>query len=406
MTDEATGPKPLSRARTLTLAIALLFSMFLGTFPQYALGVLAPLLVAETEITDFHIGFVASMLYLTAAAVAWFSGRLIDARSSRRTLSALYSTAAMTLVMFATTNSLAWLLLAVMVGGIAVGANNPATNRVIANFIPQGQRAFVLSTKQIGVKIAHLSTGLLIPLFALTLGWRPGLIAFALSMLVISLILVRAVPTERAAGGTSSVLAPDPEVKRQVRWLRIYAISMAVGMAAISTYLPLYAVREVGLDFAVTGLIVSSMGGFAVATRIFWAFVTERTGKPALIMMILAIVGTASLALTAAATVLGPWALWVGAIAAGGTVGSWNVVAHLTIVNDVDKTRAAAATGYMQATFLIGLAAGAPVFGIFIRLFGSYSTAWAFAAALSLFSLQSAYLEHRRRSGLGATVGA
>lgn len=398
--------KELRNGRTVVLSVALLFSMFLGTFPQYALGVLAPLLVDETPITDLQIGLAASILYLTAAIIAWFSGRLIDVTSSRLTLSILYLSSATTLLLFATTQSLAWLLLAVLIGGIAIGANNLATNRVIANHVPLGRRAFVLSTKQIGVKVAHLSTGLFIPFFVLTVGWRTGLTLFALGMLGVSLVLVQAVPRERELERGNGVLSPDAEVKRRVRWLRLYAISMAVGMAAISTYLPLYAVRDVGVDFAVAGLMVTSMGGFAVLTRILWAFVTEKTGKPTVVMIGLAIAGTSSLALIAAASTLGAWALWIGAVGAGGTVGSWNVVAHLTIVNDIERNRSAAATGYVQATFLIGLAAGAPIFGAFTEILGSYPAAWAFSALLSVFALQSAVVEHRRRAAVDAATAA
>lgn len=396
--DEASGfINPMSARRSLALGSALLFSMFLGTFPQYALGVLAPLLVDETAITDFQIGLAASTLYLTAASVAWFSGRLIDVSSSRVALALLYCTSTATLVLFASTRSLPTLLLTVFIAGVAAGANNPATNRVIANHVPTGRRAIVLSTKQIGVKIAHMSTGILIPFFAGTIGWRSGLSLFAAAMLAVSFGLIFLIPRERSVVRGNGILVPDAEVKFKVRWLRVYAISMAVGMAAISTYLPLYAVRDVGIDYAVAGLIVTASGGFAVLTRILWAYVTERIGRPTVVMIGLAVVGTASLSLIAAASTLGAWALWVGGMAAGGTVGSWNVVAHLTIVNDVDRTRSAAATGYVQATFLIGLAAGAPVFGFFAEFLGSYPAAWSFSAALSLFAIRSAVLEHRRR---------
>jgi len=394
----ATLTDPMSIGRCLTLGFALLLSMFLGAFPQYALGVLAPLLVGETRITDLQIGLAASTLYLTASTVAWFSGRLIDTSRSRLTLAVLLTSAAAALMLFSSATSFFGLLLAVLVAGVAAGANNAATNRVIANHVPAGRRAIVLSTKQIGVKIAHMSTGVLIPLFAVTLGWRTGLALFAAIMLAAGLGSLPLVPRERAAVRKQGIITPDTEVKRRIRWLRGYAISMAVGTAAIATYLPLYAVRDVGVDYAVAGLMVTAMGGFSVVTRILWAHLTERIDRPTVVLIGLAVVGTLSLGLIAAAGTLGAWALWVGTLASGATVGSWVVVAHLAIMSDIDRTRSATATGYVQATFLIGLAAGAPVFGFLAESLDSYPAAWSFAAALSLFAVRSAVLEHRRRS--------
>lgn len=387
-----------SRWRDLLIAVVLLTAMFVGTFPQFAIGVLAPVLRAELGITELELGVVASLLYAMAALVARYGGHGIDRVSGRRALALLFATSTISLMALAVSRSLLGLIIAVLLCGVAVGANNPVTNRLIAVHVPVGRRALVLAVKQTGVKLAHLASGALIPLFVLTIGWRSGLSLLALFTVVTAVIGLLFLP---GGNGAASVDGDQPtdndHVRRAVHWLRVYAGLMGIGTAAITTYLALYAVEHVGMSLTEAGLVVTTLGACAVAARLLWGTVAERTGRPASVLVLLSGVGTISLLGLAAAAGTGPWLLWVASVLAGATMGSWNVVAHLTVVSEIATTRAASATGLVQATFLIGLAVGAPAFGFVVELTGGFAAAWAMTAALSIAAMAVASGEVARR---------
>lgn len=90
MADGGDGRRMVTDA---VLAAALLVAMFVSTFPQFALGVLGPLLVDELGLREATLGVVAASLYLVAAAVARFGGRGIDRLGGRTSLGLLYSLA-------------------------------------------------------------------------------------------------------------------------------------------------------------------------------------------------------------------------------------------------------------------------------------------------------------------------
>lgn len=405
--DEPPGPRPgvgpvpqnWSRTGEVLFGSALMLAMFAGNLPQYALGVLAPVLTDELGIGEGLLGALASCLYLAAALVARSTGPRIDTLGGRGTLAFLFLTATGSLVLMAAAVSWVLLLCAVLLAGVAIGANNPVTNRLIALHVPPGRRGLVIGIKQIGVKLAHVAAGVVVPFLVITTGWRPGLLVVAVALGVVAALALRAVPQDprtRQPRHTMPVATPR-EVRRRVAWLRLYAVSMGVGMSAITTYLPLHAVHNVGLSLVQGGLVVTSLGLSAVVARLVWAAVAERTGRPATVLVVLGVGGGLSLGAIAAAPAVGAWLLWVGACVAGTTAGAWNVVAHLTVITEVPLDRAAAGTGLLQATFLLGLAVGAPLFGALVEVSNSFQVAWVAAGLLSCIAVATAWRERRRR---------
>lgn len=394
----APPPETQSLARDLMLASVLMLAMFSGNLPQYALGVLAPVLKVELAVGEAQLGMLASMLYISAAVVARLAGRRIDRVSGQATLGLLFGTAVGALALMGSSSTWRGLAAAVLLAGVAIGANNLATNRLIALHIPDGRRGVVIGVKQIGVKLAHIAAGAAIPALALTFGWRQGLLLIAGSVAVVAALSLRVVPRyEPVASDSHPPRSPQTDLRSRVRWLRYYAVFMGVGMSAITTYLPLHAVQNVGLTFVQGGLVVTLLGTTAVLARLVWATVAERRGQPATVLAVLGLGGALSLAAVSMAPAVGPWLLWLGAATAGATAGSWNVVAHLTVVSEIEPEQAAAATGLVQATFLLGLAVGAPLFGVLVESTGSFQTAWLVAGGLSGAALATAWRERARR---------
>lgn len=387
---------PLSRSREVALAAVLLVAMLVSTLPQYALGVLAPVLTVDLSVGEAALGVVAALMYLFASGIARAAGGHLDAVGGRAAFALLFSAAIGSMLLLSVSQSLWWLGAAGAMSGVAMGINNPVTNRLIAIFVAPPRRGLTIGVKQTGVKVAQLAAGAAIPWLTVAWGWREGvalLAAVATGGLIVALVVV---PPGRSPRSVTSDRA-SLEVLEQVRWLRRFAACMAVGMSAITTYLPLYAVQRVGTTLTEAGLVVGAFALTATAARLLWAAVAGRLADPTAALLLLSGGGALGLTILATATTFGAGALWAGALLTGATAGSWNVVAQLTVVREVDVSRAASGTGIVQSAFLFGLAAGAPIFGVVVETTDSFAAAWALAVLLALVAFGVARTERTRR---------
>lgn len=379
----ATPPSPLSDARWMALAAALLLAMFASTFPQYAIGVLAPIFTAELGIGEAVVGYAAGSMYVAAAVVARFAARSFDKIGGRAALIILGGSAVASLLALAGIRSTPLLLLACGLAGIGMGTNNPITNRLISLHVHAGRRGVVIGVKQTGVKVAQLASGALLPALAITVGWRTGLVGIAVVTAAILSAGLVFVPSEKLTGGVPAPTTSFGAARRSLRWLQGYSALMAIGMSGVTTYLPLYAVNRLGFSLVRAGLVVTLFAATATITRIMWAVLAERRREPAGILCIQAVGGVLALSILGTAEHLGEPALWGAAALGGATVGSWNVVAQLTVVTEIEAAHSAAVTGAVQSAFLLGLAMGAPLVGLLIQTTASFQLAWGATAALA-----------------------
>lgn len=386
--------------------------MFASTFPQFALGVLGPVLVDDLAIGAGTLGVVAASLYLMAAAVARLGARRIDDLSGRTSLVVLYVVAISSTLLLAVSQSTVWLVGAAVLAGTSMGVNNPVTNRLVALHAAPRRRGRVVGVKQTGVKLSHLAAGAMLPWLAQTVGWRQGLVLVALGAgtgVLLGPLAIPSVPRGTAWHDDGREGAVGGAVPLDLGWLRLYAVTMAVGVSAINTYLPLYAVERVGMSLAGAGSVVTVFALTATAARLVWAAVTDRVGDPTMVLLWLSGGGAMGLIVLAAAEATSPVVLWVATLWTGVTTGSWNVVAHVTVIREAHGSRAAAASGFMQSAFFLGLAIGAPVFGVVVEATGEYRPAWGVASALAVVGVVVVLRERRRRrvtppEGAGSVV--
>ena len=383
----------------LALTSALFFAMMVSTFPEFALGVLAPFLVEELPVGEASIGFAASLMYLGAAVVARSAGRALDVIGGRAGLTILYGTSIAALVLLASSRSLIWLLALGIVASGGLGINNPLTSRLIVEGIRDGRRGLAIGVKQTGVKVGQSVAGALLPWLAFSLGWRPGLLVVGGVAAVCLAASIPAVPStvrgDRPTPEPGSVTA----ARRQVRWLQYYSLAMATGQSALTIYLALYAVQQVGATVTQGGLMVATFALVATATRLFWVIAAERLIRPERALLVLSGGAIVGLLLVLSAATAGTPLLWAGAVVTGATVGTWNVVVQYAILTEVEAEHTAAATGAVQSAFMLGLCIGAPLFGVTVEVAGSFALAWGIAIALAVGGAAAVTVGRRPRAG-------
>ena len=89
------------------------------------------------------------------------------------------------------------LALALVVGGVASGVGQPASNALIASAVAPHRRATAYGAKQAAIPAGVLAGGLAVPIFGVTVGWRWAYVAAAFLAVVVPVL----VPSRTAPPG-------------------------------------------------------------------------------------------------------------------------------------------------------------------------------------------------------------
>ena len=342
------------------------------TFPISAVGIVASRIIEDLEISREQLGYVATTGVVIAAAVSLQAGRTVDRIGGRKGFVGVFALSSLAFVVMSGATAYWILVAAAAVGGVALAGGNPVTNKLIVLHMPRGSRGVVTGIKQSGVQAASFIGGLVLPLGAVTIGWRATLFAFGVATALLIVPVLKVVPRDRTPSGP----APDRKepMPSSTRWLAVYGALLGFGGSA-AFFLPLFAEEAVGYDPRGAGLAAAVMGLAALGGRIGWARYAERGQRfiSALgTIAILAILGGfAFVGATSSAALL-----WIGAVVFGVSATSWNSVVMVAVMYDAGVDRAGRASGAVMLGFLIGLAVGGPAYGRSVDVTGSYTLMW------------------------------
>lgn len=180
------------------------------------------------------------------------------------------------------------LLAAAGLSGIAQSFSNGVTNRVLLERVPATQRIGWVGVKQSGVQMSQLVASLAFPLLAVWVGWRGAALVGSLIPLILLLLAWHALSSTTRLGpgtaprGTTSTssqltIRPGPTRHSGTVWaLAAFGLLNGIGVQATNTYLPLFAVRELGFSLMLGGATAAVAGVVGVAARVGWARVMAR----------------------------------------------------------------------------------------------------------------------------------
>lgn len=374
-----TGTLPVPK-RALALVALLGAAMVTATYLQGALSVLSRFVIDELGISRSQLGLVFSAFSLTGAAASPLLGSLTD-RGTRKVMFGLFALGTAAVLVAAGAPTFWILLVGSVLGGLALAAGNPVTNRIISERISPRRRGIVTGLKQSGPPMGLLVAGVLLPPLAALYGWRAALALTAL-LPVAGLVATWWLVPERTAEEGVSMPESTPDARTAVVWLTGIGLGVAFGAAALIAFLPLYAQEQVGMTTTQAGTLAAVMGLVGVVGRIMWGSLGGRFARPTTgLIVITGVAVLASLAVAGART-FGPGILWVGAIGAGATALAWHALAWLVVIDRVGTAGVGRASGIIQVGNSIGFAAGPPAAGVIVDLTGSYLPAWLMVAAV------------------------
>lgn len=377
--------------------------MVTSTLLQGALSVLSRFILDEFGITRSQFGLVFSAYSVVGGLTSIYIGGWAD-RDSRLVMMGLFVFAAVSVVGTALAPTYLVLVAAVLLGGLALGAGNPVTNRLIAERVPIRRRGLVIGIKQAGPPMGIFLAGIVLPTVAVAFGWRVAVstaVLIPVAGLVGTFLLMS--PGDNVKSTPTRVSDLDDRARFVVRWLMGIGFAIALTNSAAIAFLPLFAQEDLLLSTTVAGVIAAFVGLAGVVGRVIWGGVTPRFKRPSSSLLVIAATSAVSFAAIGLSSSLGVAWLWVGAIGSGATVLAWHAVAYLVIIDRVEMAAIGRASGIMHMGSTLGFATGAPLAGLLLDATESYVLMWGLLAAMmvgiTLFTAQFRMRAARRFQG-------
>ena len=362
--DRAAGSTPLGLVVVLTLA------MTLPMLVLYAFGALGPQLVTDLGVDRTELGALPAAAFAVAAVLSLWSGRIVDRAGTRGACAALFLVVAVSFAMMALSGGLGLLVVAVAACGIAQALSNPVTNRIIAERVPARARGTVVGIKQSGVQLAALVAGVGLPPVAAVWGWQAALACVppvALACLIATLRLPPTVPEAARRLGTAGGRLLPAAPGRALGWLLAMQLCLGAGLAAVTTFVPLYAHQDLGASESHGALVLAGFGVSGMVSRVLWTSVAGRRDDPLglqLMLALLATIAASALWLSSVVPAGGLALVWAGAIGVGATAVAVNAVSMLSVINDRRFGPVGHASALASSGFFAGFVVSPPLAGL------------------------------------------
>lgn len=366
------APDDIARAPTQMVAIALLLTVACS-LPVFLTGALAVQIRSELDFGVAALGIAVAVFKGSGAVLAAPLGKVIDTvgpSAAMRSAAAISVAASLGIALVAHS----WLILCVFLalGGTGHVAAQTSANLLLARVVPLQKQGFAFGLKQCALPVGSMVAGLLVPLIALTVGWRFGFLAAALAATAVGI----GIPAPDAVFSSAEPVAPDKSDKSAP--LFVLAAALFFGMVAASTLsaFTVDAAVSVGISPGAAGIILTMGSAAAVIVRLFAGVLADRRGGAHLRNVSISLVGGVGGYLMLSLQT--NWVFAVGAAVAFGFGWGFNGLFWFSIMR-VNQSTPGRATGIVMPGGLIGGLVGPIVFGWIVESSG-YPAAWRFAA--------------------------
>ncbi len=392
--------KAASNALT-ALAVTLAIQAFTA-LAATATAVLAPEIGPAVGLNPKLIGVFVGVLYLGAMLASLASGGFIERYGPIRVSQVCTILCALGLVL---TTGPAWaFLFASALIGVGYGPITPASSQLLARTASPHTMALTFSIKQTGVPLGAALAGALLPLIAVSLGWRAAVWAVAGSCVLIALL---AQPTRATLDvglrqehrvSLGRLFSPLMLVWRSPKLLELTSTAFvyAALQSCLLTFLVIYLNQELDRTLITAGLMltVATVGG--VVGRISWGMVADRWIAP---RQMLGLLGVVAGACGLATSSFGPaWPNVAEVLVCalfGVTAIGWNGVQLAEVARHSPRGQAGTVTGASGFITFAGVVVGPPIFALMATVTGSYATGF---GVMGLASLACGFWLLRRRA--------
>ena len=365
----------------------------------WSFSLLAPELAIETGLNERDFGLAVSFIFLGTFFSSTFTGSLVGRFGGLGTIVLV-----LTLMGLAMLLNLAALWTATMLSaflfGLAYGPHGAVSMTLVTQSAERRMRGLFLAIRHSSVPAAAALIGRMLPPMMLLTGWRMGVLWVAVTLLAAVAFTLfarrlfrlggegRARVTEGVAGGNRSSWAAFRErfrVPPNLRFLWGAGLVFAVTQGAVTFFSYLYLLETVGLDPVAAGIFASNLHLTALVGRPVLGWVCDRTGRPQVVMAVIAMITVATVLVL---LTFGPgspgWLLIPLAVACGVSGQCWNPVFVTAMSFKVEEADLAEMNGRAFSFLSLGWMSSAAIFWGMIEISGGYAAPFLLIAAANV----------------------
>ncbi len=364
------------------------------------LGILAPFIQGEFNLSSSEIGMLISALSIGSCFAQMPAGLLTDAFGVRRLLTLSVALVGLTVILLSFAPSYLSALVILWVYGICSSAVGPATSRSVIDWFPAIGRATAMGVKQTGVNFGGILAGLLLPLLVVGLSWRGTLLWVGVAEVACAALVYQ---LAREAHG--KIQAPPSRFP----WNKIWAVFLHKNMMLLggmafcfmvnqfcfAAYFTLFLTRELHYTIFQAGQYFALAFVMGAAGRILWSLFSDyllggrRKGVLVLIAVLMLLSSGALVLISFYPVLASSLLLWAVLVFGASGIG-WNAI-YLTMVGEVmGEESGGLSTGAGYFLGFIGTLIAPPLFGYVVDQTALYGYAWlllVFSAAATLILL-------------------
>lgn len=388
MTVAADAPGRRRAAATLTCTLAI---QVVATASTLAFAVLSPVIPG---VGLASVGVFLAVVYVGGMIGCLVGAGLVSATGPVRASQLGLLAQAVALGLLATGEPQVRLL-AALVSGLGYGPITPASSQILIRTTAPERMGFVFSLKQTGVPLGGLLAGATLPLLAALWSWQAALGALALlALAVAALSNGQRREFDTAATGRVSIagnwrqLFGDVLADGRLRSMAAVSLLFSACQLSVSGYLMVFLTTEVGIGLAQAGMIYAVTQGAGIAGRILWGHLADLTGSPRGVLILLAVLMSASAVATGLFTAR--WTLvplCLVSTVLGATAIGWNGVYLGEVARLAPPGRVASVTGGALFFTYFGVVSGPPAFGYLAQRTNSLGLAYLALAVVPALSV-------------------
>jgi predicted MFS family arabinose efflux permease len=363
--------------------------------PTFLTGAYAVRIQADMGFGTAELGYALSGFFVGGAIAARGLAATVDRIGASMALRFATVAAASSSITIAFANGWPMVWVGMMVAGVANGASQMASNRVLVSRTGKGREAMGFGTKQAAVPLASVAAGLTVSGLGSEVTWQAAFVAVAGLALAMSALVPRMPRKTLIERGV-----PTTGMRPRLVTLAVTGgLAGAAGNAISLLLVDSYNSWGLGERFGATMLGVGGVVAFASRLVTGWVVGQRRSdGRPELRAMFLA--SAAGFAVLASAGDSRP--LLVGGTVLAFAAGwGWQGVIYFTATRDT-SVEPAKSSGIVLSGVMAGSIAGPPLIAFSAAEWG-YSSGWAVAGALSL---AAAGLAHQALRSVGTAARA
>jgi len=304
----------------------------------FGLAVVLPFVVHEFDVSPAIVALVMPAIYIGCFSTSVAGGKAADRWGGARVSALGLVIMSAGVGVASQAGMMAVYLAGGLITGIGYGVVNPSTS-VMVDPGSGGGRGMLLGVKQAGVTLGGALSGLLLPVFAMRVGWAVALLGAAVLQMVVG-VGILAGPRVSLAGRSRALGEPAEGYRLRPNPGSLYGLTMAGAQITCVGLLVVYLTQDVGLSAVAAGFVFGSVLWVAVVARIVWGVVSDRRPHnrsfPLQMCGALGVLGFAALAVPRPAFVA------IAALLIGGGAAAWNGAYLAAVIASADLGEGAA----------------------------------------------------------------